>query len=288
MSRMILRAEVLLEALPYLQAFQGKTLVIKYGGAAMEKADLKERFARDVLLLRLVGIRPVIVHGGGPQIGALMKRLGKEPHFVGGMRVTDPETMEIVEMVLGGKINKEIVGLINVHGAHAVGLSGKDGNLLRARKRLHRMPDGSTVDIGLVGDVETVNADMIRLLVEAGHIPVIAPIGVGTKGETYNINADLVAGDVAAALRAEKLIHLTDVQGIKGEDGAHISRLTKREAERLIKANVIDGGMLPKVESSLKAIEGGAAKAHIIDGRVPHAVLLEVFTHEGIGTEIVF
>jgi acetylglutamate kinase len=254
----------------------------------MEKADLKERFARDVLLLRLVGIRPVIVHGGGPQIGALMKRLGKEPHFVGGMRVTDPETMEIVEMVLGGKINKEIVGLINVHGAHAVGLSGKDGNLLRARKRLHRMPDGSTVDIGLVGDVETVNADMIRLLVEAGHIPVIAPIGVGTKGETYNINADLVAGDVAAALRAEKLIHLTDVQGIKGEDGAHISRLTKREAERLIKANVIDGGMLPKVESSLKAIEGGAAKAHIIDGRVPHAVLLEVFTHEGIGTEIVF
>jgi acetylglutamate kinase len=288
MSRMILRAEVLLEALPYLQAFQGKTLVIKYGGAAMEKADLKEQFARDVLLLRLVGIRPVIVHGGGPQIGALMKRLGKEPHFVGGMRVTDPETMEIVEMVLGGKINKEIVGLINVHGAHAVGLSGKDGNLLRARKRLHRMPDGSTVDIGLVGDVETVNADMIRLLVEAGHIPVIAPIGVGTKGETYNINADLVAGDVAAALRAEKLIHLTDVQGIKGEDGAHISRLTKREAERLIKANVIDGGMLPKVESSLKAIEGGAAKAHIIDGRVPHAVLLEVFTHEGIGTEIVF
>jgi acetylglutamate kinase len=288
MSRMILRAEVLLEALPYLQAFQGKTLVIKYGGAAMEKADLKERFARDVLLLRLVGIRPVIVHGGGPQIGALMKRLGKEPHFVGGMRVTDAETMEIVEMVLGGKINKEIVGLINVHGAHAVGLSGKDGNLLRARKRLHRMPDGSTVDIGLVGDVETVNADMIRLLVEAGHIPVIAPIGVGTKGETYNINADLVAGDVAAALRAEKLIHLTDVQGIKGEDGAHISRLTKREAERLIKANVIDGGMLPKVESSLKAIEGGAAKAHIIDGRVPHAVLLEVFTHEGIGTEIVF
>jgi acetylglutamate kinase len=288
MSRMILRAEVLLEALPYLQAFQGKTLVIKYGGAAMEKADLKEQFARDVLLLRLVGIRPVIVHGGGPQIGALMKRLGKEPHFVGGMRVTDAETMEIVEMVLGGKINKEIVGLINVHGAHAVGLSGKDGNLLRARKRLHRMPDGSTVDIGLVGDVETVNADMIRLLVEAGHIPVIAPIGVGTKGETYNINADLVAGDVAAALRAEKLIHLTDVQGIKGEDGAHISRLTKREAERLIKANVIDGGMLPKVESSLKAIEGGAAKAHIIDGRVPHAVLLEVFTHEGIGTEIVF
>jgi len=288
MDRMIQRAEVLLEALPYLQAFQGKTLVIKYGGAAMEKADLKEQFARDVLLLRLIGIRPVIVHGGGPQIGALMKRLGKEPHFVGGMRVTDPETMEIVEMMLGGKINKEIVSLINVHGDHAVGLSGKDGNLLRARRRMHKMPDGSTVDLGLVGDVEAVNGDMIRLLVGAGHIPVIAPIGVGAQGETYNINADLVAGDVAAALRAEKLIHLTDVQGINGEDGKLISRLTKREAERLIKSNVIDGGMLPKVESSLKALEGGAAKAHIIDGRIPHAVLLEVFTHEGIGTEIVF
>jgi len=285
---MILRAEVLLEALPYLQAFQGRTLVIKYGGAAMEKADLKEQFARDVLLLRLIGIRPVIVHGGGPQIGALMKRLGKEPHFVGGMRVTDPETMEIVEMMLGGKINKEIVGLINMHGAHAVGLSGKDGNLLRARRRLHRMPDGSAVDIGLVGEVETVNGDMIRLLVEAGFIPVIAPIGVGAEGETYNINADLVAGDVAAALRAEKLIHLTDVQGINGQDGKLISRLTRREAERLIESGVIDGGMLPKVESSLKAIQGGAAKAHIIDGRIAHAVLLEVFTHEGIGTEIVF
>ena len=288
MDRMILRAEVLLEALPYLQAFQGRTLVIKYGGAAMEKADLKEQFARDVLLLRLIGIRPVIVHGGGPQIGALMKRLGKEPHFVGGMRVTDPETMEIVEMMLGGKINKEIVGLINMHGAHAVGLSGKDGNLLRARRRLHRMPDGRVVDIGLVGEVETVNGDMIRLLVEAGLIPVIAPIGVGAEGETYNINADLVAGDVAAALRAEKLIHLTDVQGINGQDGKLISRLTKREAERLIESGVIEGGMLPKVESSLKAIEGGAAKAHIIDGRIAHAVLLEVFTHEGIGTEIVF
>jgi acetylglutamate kinase len=285
---MILRAEVLLEALPYLQVFQGKTLVIKYGGAAMEKADLKEQFARDVLLLRLIGIRPVIVHGGGPQIGALMKRLGKEPEFVGGMRVTDTETVEIAEMVLVGKINKEIVALINVHGGRAVGLSGKDGNLLRARKRLHRLPDGTTVDIGFVGEVETVNTDVIRLLEENGLIPVIAPIGVGAQGETYNINADLVAGDVASALRAEKLIHLTDVQGIKGEDGALISRLTKREAERLIKSNVIDGGMLPKVESALKAIEGGAAKAHIIDGRVPHAVLLEVFTHEGIGTEIVF
>ena len=288
MQPMIHRAEVLLEALPYLQSFQGKTLVIKYGGSAMEKADLKEQFARDVLLLRLIGIRPVIVHGGGPQIGALMKKLGKEPHFVGGMRVTDPETMELVEMVLVGKLNKEIVGLINVHGGRAVGLSGKDGNLLRARKRLHRMPDGSSVDIGLVGEVETVNADMIRLLEDNGLIPVIAPVGVGAQGESYNVNADLVAGEVAAALRAEKLIHLTDVRGINGEDGRLVSRLSKRDAERLIKANVIEGGMLPKVESALRALEGGAAKSHIIDGRIPHAVLLEVFTHEGIGTEIVF
>jgi acetylglutamate kinase len=284
---MVQRAEVLIEALPYIRAFQGKTLVIKYGGAAMEQADLKEQFAKDVLLLRLVGIRPVIVHGGGPQIGALMKRLGKEPRFVGGMRVTDEETVQIVEMVLVGKINKEIVGLINLHGGRAVGLSGKDASLLRARKRLHRMPDGTAVDIGLVGEVEAVNPEPIRLLEENGFIPVIAPVGVGESGETYNINADLVAGDVAAALFAEKLIHLTDVTGINGEDGRLVSTLTKRDAERLIKAGVIDGGMLPKVESSLRALTGGAQKAHIIDGRVPHAILLEVLTKEGIGTEIV-
>jgi acetylglutamate kinase len=284
---MVQRAEVLIEALPYIRAFQGKTLVIKYGGAAMEQADLKEQFAKDVLLLRLVGIRPVIVHGGGPQIGALMKRLGKEPRFVGGMRVTDEETVQIVEMVLVGKINKEIVGLINLHGGRAVGLSGKDASLLRARKRLHRMPDGTSVDIGLVGEVEAVNPEPIRLLEENGFIPVIAPVGVGESGETYNINADLVAGDVAAALFAEKLIHLTDVSGINGEDGRLVSTLTKRDAERLIKAGVIDGGMLPKVESSLRALSGGAQKAHIIDGRVPHAILLEVLTKEGIGTEIV-
>jgi acetylglutamate kinase len=281
------RAEILMEALPYIRAFWGKTLVIKYGGAAMEQAALKEQFAKDVLLLRLVGIRPVIVHGGGPQIGALMKRLGKEPRFVGGMRVTDEETIEIVEMVLVGKINKEIVGLINHHGGRAVGLSGKDGSLIRARKRLHRGNDGELVDIGLVGEVERVDPAPIGLLEENGFIPVIAPVGVGAGGETYNINADLVAGDIAAALGAEKLIHLTDVQGIKGEDGQHVSTLTKREAERLIKAGVIDGGMLPKVESSLRALAGGAQKAHIIDGRVPHAILLEVLTKEGIGTEIV-
>jgi acetylglutamate kinase len=281
------RAEMLIEALPYIRAFQGKTLVIKYGGAAMEQANLKEQFAKDVVLLRLVGIRPVIVHGGGPQIGALMKRLGKEPRFVGGMRVTDEETVEIVEMVLVGKINKEIVGLVDLHGGRAVGLSGKDAGLLRAHRRLHRMPDGSSVDLGLVGEVEAVNPEPIRLLEEGGFIPVIAPVGVGAAGETYNINADLVAGDVAAALGAEKLIHLTDVTGIKGEDGRLISTLTKREAERLIKSGVIDGGMLPKVESSLRALTGGAQKAHIIDGRVPHAILLELLTKEGIGTEIV-
>jgi acetylglutamate kinase len=284
---LVQRAELLIEALPYIRAFQGKTLVIKYGGAAMDQTDLKAQFAKDVLLLRLVGMRPVIVHGGGPQIGALLKRLGKESTFVGGMRVTDAETVQVVEMVLVGKINKEIVGLINLHGGRAVGLSGKDASLLRARKRLHRMPDGSQVDIGLVGEVEAVDPEPIRLLEEGGFIPVIAPVGVGADGETYNINADLVAGDVAAALRAEKLIHLTDVTGINGEDGRLISTLTKREAERLIKAGVIDGGMLPKVESSLRALTGGAQKAHIIDGRVPHAILLELLTKEGIGTEIV-
>src|SRR5882724_9064054 len=206
---LVQRAEVLIEALPYIRAFQGKTLVIKYGGAAMEQADLKEQFAKDVLLLRLVGIRPVIVHGGGPQISALMKQLSKEPKFVGGMRVTDEETVEIVEMVLVGKINKEIVGLNNHHGGRAVGLSGKDGTLLLARRRLHRLENGTAVDIGLVGEVERVNADPIRLLEERGYIPVIAPVGVGGGGETYNINADLVAGEIAAALGAEKLIHLT-------------------------------------------------------------------------------
>ncbi len=281
------RAEILLEALPYIRQFRGKTVVIKYGGAAMEEADLKAPFALDVILLRLVGINPVIVHGGGPQIGALMKRLGKEPRFVGGMRVTDEETMEIVEMVLVGRINKEIVGLINHHGGRAVGLSGKDAGLIRARRRPHRLPNGDEVDIGLVGEVEAVDPEPIRLLEEHGFIPVIAPVGVGPDGESYNINADLVAGEVAAALRAEKLIHLTDVQGILDEQGRLQSTLSGRDAERLVKAGVIAGGMLPKVESSLRALQGGATKAHIIDGRQPHAILLELFTREGIGTEIV-
>ena len=279
--------EVLLEALPYIREFRGKSVVIKYGGSAMESDELKESFALDVVLLHLVGINPVIVHGGGPQIGALMKKLGKQPAFVGGMRVTDAETMEIVEMVLVGKINKEIVGLINLHGGRAVGLSGKDGNLLRARKRLHRTATGDSVDIGLVGEVEAVGVEAIRLLEERAFVPVIAPVGVGSRGETYNINADLVAGEVAAALGAEKLIHLTDVQGIKDTDGRLISTLSRKEAERLVQTGVIDGGMLPKVESALRALEGGTSKAHIIDGRVPHAILLELFTREGVGTEIV-
>jgi len=281
------RAEILLEALPYIREFRGKTVVIKYGGAAMEQADLKEPFALDVILLRLVGINPVIVHGGGPQIGALMKRLGKEPRFLGGMRVTDEETMEIVEMVLVGRINKEIVALINHHGGRAVGLSGKDANLIRARRRLHRTAEGEAVDLGLVGEVEAVNPEPIRLLEEHGFIPVIAPVGVGAGGETYNINADLVAGEVAAALGAEKLIHLTDVPGIRDASGRLISTLARKDAVGLVEAGVIEGGMLPKVESALRALEGGTAKAHIIDGRVPHAILLELFTREGIGTEIV-
>jgi acetylglutamate kinase len=279
--------EILLEALPYIREFRGKSVVIKYGGSAMESDELKESFALDVVLLHLVGINPVIVHGGGPQIGALMKKLGKEPAFVGGMRVTDVETMEIVEMVLVGKINKEIVGLINHHGGRAVGLSGKDGDLLRARKRLHRTATGDSVDIGLVGEVEAVNVEAIQLLEERAFVPVIAPVGVGSRGETYNINADLVAGEVAAALGAEKLIHLTDVRGIKDPDGRLISTLSRKEAERLMQTGVIDGGMLPKVESALRALEGGTVKAHIIDGRVAHAILLELFTREGVGTEIV-
>ena len=281
------RAEILMEALPYIQEFQGKTVVVKYGGAAMEQADLKDSFARDVILLRCVGINPVIVHGGGPQIGALMKRLGKEPQFVGGMRVTDAETVDIVEMVLVGKINKEIVALINLHGGKAVGLSGKDGDLIRARRRRHRLPSGETVDIGLVGEVEAINPAAISLLERSGFVPVIAPVAGGAAGETYNINADLVAGDIAAALTAEKLVHLTDVQGILDSEGKLVSTLARKDAERLVQDGVIDGGMLPKVESSLRALEGGIAKAHIIDGSQPHAILLELFTREGIGTEIV-
>ena len=281
------RAEILLEALPYIRTFWGRTLVIKYGGAAMEAPHLKTSFALDVVLLKYVGMHPVIVHGGGPEISATMKRLGKEPRFVDGMRVTDAETMEIVEMVLVGRINKEIVSLINQNGGRAVGLSGKDGNLLVARKRSHTNLQGQEIDIGLVGEIEAVNPQLIHLLVGEGFIPVIAPVAGGLDGQTYNVNADLVAGEVAAALKAEKLIHLTDVQGIDGASGVLLSTLSRSEAERLIVQGVIEGGMLPKVESALAALKGGVAKAHIIDGRLAHALLLEIFTKEGIGTEIV-
>jgi acetylglutamate kinase len=286
-EKLIEKAGILMEALPFIRAFWGKTFVIKYGGAAMEAPHLTESFAKDVILLRYVGMNPVIVHGGGPQIDALMKRLGKKPQRVAGMRVTDEETMEIVEMVLVGKINPEIVALINHHGGRALGLSGKDASLIRARKMTHKTPGGDTVDIGLVGEVEEINPEPILLLAERGYIPVIAPVGVGAAGETYNINADLVAGEVAAALRAEKLIHLTDVEGIKGRGGGLISTLSQADARRLVGEGVIEGGMLPKVESALRALGGGTAKAHILDGRVPHVILLEIFTREGIGTEIV-
>jgi acetylglutamate kinase len=271
------KAEVLLEALPYLRRFFGKTIVIKYGGHAMANDELKESFAQDVVLLKYVGMNPVIVHGGGPQIDDMLEKLGIRSRFVRGMRVTDSATMEIAEMVLVGSINKEIVGLVNRHGGHAVGLSGKDGELIVARKmHLPGAPKNSPEhDIGLVGEVVGVNPKVIESL------------GVGLEGETYNINADLVAGKVAQALQAEKLILLTDVEGIKHKDGVLASTLSGDEALAMIANGVISSGMIPKVECCLDALKGGVAKTHIIDGRVRHAVLLEIFTTEGVGTEVV-
>jgi acetylglutamate kinase len=285
------RAQVLMEALPYIRAFYGKRLVVKYGGHAMVKDNLKRSFALDVVLMKYIGMNPVIVHGGGPQIGELMEKLGKVPHFVQGMRVTDAETMDIVEMVLGGKINKEIVGLINQHGGRAIGLSGKDGGLIKASRLKIRRPgsgeDSPLIDIGLVGKVDAINSHVIEVLDSSGYIPIIAPVGVGEGGEPYNINADLVAGEVAAALKAEKLIMLTDVEGILDEHKSLISSLKRADVPKLIEQEVISEGMLPKVEACLTALEGGVRKAHIIDGRQDHALLLEVFTNRGIGTEIV-
>lgn len=278
------KSRTLIEVLPYIRRFYGKTMVLKYGGSAMAEANLREAFAMDVVLMRYVGIKPVVVHGGGPQIGDLLAKLGKESVFVGGMRVTDPETMEVVEMVLG-KINKDIVSLINRYGARAVGVSGKDGGLLRAKKL--RLPDHEDVDLGLVGEVERVAVEVIEVLQEGDFVPVIAPVGVGEDGGTYNINADLVAGAVAAALRAEKLLLLTDVAGVLDEGGELIPTLTMEEARQLVEQGVAQGGMVPKLECCLMALEGGVKKAHIVDGRVPHAVLLEVFTDKGIGTEII-
>ena len=293
MERLIEKAKVLIEALPYIRAFSGKTVVIKFGGKAMVDVALKNSFAQDVTLMKYVGINPVIVHGGGPQINVMLKKLGREPKFVKGVRVTDASTMEIVERVLGGMINKEIVALINRHGGRAVGLTGKDGRLIQARRiKSRRGSSGSStvtedfVDMGLVGEVEHVNPQVIRNLDQDRFIPVIAPIGADTEGQTYNINADWVAEAMAAALRAEKLLLMTDVKGILNERGRLLPTLARKEAARLIKRNIIKDGMLPKVSAALSAVEGGVNKAHIIDGRVAHALLLEIFTDKGVGTEI--
>ncbi|MBI2370927.1 MAG: acetylglutamate kinase [Deltaproteobacteria bacterium] len=285
------KAQVLIEALPYIREFSERTVVIKYGGAAMVDEELKRNFALDMVLLKYVGVKPVIVHGGGPQISRMLKRVGKEPSFVEGLRVTDLETMDIVEMVLVGKVNKEIVALINHSGGKAVGLSGKDGGLLLARKlNLARAreegEEPELIDIGMVGEVEAVNADLIETLDRDKFIPVIAPVGVGKQGETYNLNADTVAGALAAALRAEKLILLTDVPGVLDGQKALISSLDADTARRLMDEGVITGGMLPKVQCCLEALQNGVAKAHVIDGRVRHAVLLEIFTDTGIGTQL--
>ena len=271
------KADVLLEALPYIRRFSGKVMVIKYGGHAMEDEELKDSFAQDVALLKYVGMHPVIVHGGGPQIDAALQKAGIVSRFVRGLRVTDAPTMDIVEMVLVGKINKEIVTLLNRHGASAVGLSGKDGELVVSRKR--RAPD-----LGLVGEVVGVNARVIEAL--QGFIPVIAPVAADTEGVTYNINADVVAGKVAEALRAEKLILLTDVEGVKGRDGTLLDTLPADVAADLIRDGTIAGGMIPKVECCLEAIRGGVKQAHVVDGRVRHALLLEILTSRGVGTEI--
>uniref|UniRef100_A0A7V4G6F6 Acetylglutamate kinase n=1 Tax=Desulfobacca acetoxidans TaxID=60893 RepID=A0A7V4G6F6_9BACT len=287
----IAKAEVLLEALPYLRRFQGQTLVIKYGGAAQQEPELKRGFAQDVTLLQYLGIHVVVVHGGGPQIGTYLKQLNIPTRFVEGLRVTDAPTMDVVEMVLAGKINKEIVNLINTAGGRAVGLSGKDGGLLLAQKLEYYRPredePPEIIDIGLVGEVTRVNVDLIRTLQAQHFIPVIAPVGVGESGETYNINADSVAGAVAGALKAAKLILLTDVPGVLQEDGTLISSLTRREAVTLIETGAAKGGMIPKLKCCLEALEEGVAKAHILDGRVPHVLLLEIFTDHGVGTEIV-
>jgi acetylglutamate kinase len=280
-KELLQKAQILIEALPYIRRFYGKTMVIKYGGGAMAKGPEEKALAEDIVLMWYVGIKPILVHGGGPQIGDLLKRLGKKSSFIQGMRVTDEETMEVVEMVLN-KINKDLVYLINRYGGKAVGLSGKDARLLRARKLIH-----GEFDLGLVGEVQEVNVELLEALQKEGFIPVIAPIGVGEDGTPYNINADMVAGAVAGALRAEKLILLTDVPGISDEEGNLIQSLRSERAEELIQKGVIQGGMIPKVRCCLEALNLGVSKAHIIDGTLPHALLLEVFTDKGIGTEIV-
>ena len=284
-------ARVLTEALPYIQRFHGKTIVIKYGGNAMVDSDLKRAFARDVVLLKLVGINPVVVHGGGPQISQLLERIGKKSEFINGMRVTDRETMDVVEMVLGGLVNKEIVNLINSHGGRAVGLSGKDGAMIRARRMTVERTDPSArepeiMDLGHVGDVAQVDPRVVRTLDENQFIPVIAPIGVGEDGHTYNINADTVAGKLAITLGAEKLILLTNTTGVLDRNGVLLTGLSPADVEGYIADGTISGGMMPKIRCALDAVGSGVRGAHIIDGRVLHAVLLEIFTDSGIGTLI--
>ena len=280
-------ARVLTEALPYIQRFAGKTIVIKYGGNAMTDEKLKSGFARDIVLMKLVGINPVIVHGGGPQIGQLLEKLGKETQFVNGMRVTDRETMRVVEMVLGGLVNKEIVNLINQHGGNAIGLTGKDGGLIKAKKLItHNAEDKSEIDIGQVGEVASIHVSVVNMLVSGDFIPVVAPIGVGDDGQAYNINADLVAGKLASVMGAEKLILLTNTPGLLDKNDQTVSDLDIGQVDSLIADGIIYGGMLPKIGCAVDAVKNGVQAAHIIDGRVEHAVMLELFTDEGIGTLI--
>ncbi|HNB02603.1 MAG TPA: acetylglutamate kinase [Nitrosomonas sp.] len=282
------KAKTLAEALPYIQRFHGKTIVIKYGGNAMTEEDLKRGFARDVVLLKLVGLNPVVVHGGGPQIDQMLKRVGKEGVFVQGMRVTDAETMDVVEMVLGGLVNKDIVNLINRHGGRAVGLTGKDGSFIRAKKMLIEDKEkvGEWINIGQVGEIESIDPALIALLDTRDFIPVIAPIGVGEDGQSYNINADLVAGKLAEVLKAEKLILLTNTPGVLDKNGNLLTGLTTKRVDELFADGTISGGMLPKISSALDAVRNGVRSCHIIDGRVPHALLLEILTDEGVGTLI--
>ncbi|MBE3597367.1 MAG: acetylglutamate kinase [Limnochordaceae bacterium] len=290
MEQTIQKASVLVESLPYIRTFFGKTFVIKYGGSAMPDQDVQRDIALDVILLRYVGVKPVLVHGGGPAITETMRAVGREPQFVNGRRVTDAETMRIVRMVMMGIINTDIVSTINRFGGKAVGLSGHDGNLIVARKRLERAPTGETVDLGFVGDVERIHPELVQELAENGYIPVVAPIGAGYQGESYNINADSVAGELAAALRADKLIILTDVEGILEEPGnpaSLISALQVQRARRMMEEGSIAGGMVPKVEACIRALEAGVPRTHIIDGRVSHSLLLEIFTDRGIGTMVV-
>ncbi|AOZ50364.1 MULTISPECIES: acetylglutamate kinase [Chromobacteriaceae] len=280
------KANILAEALPYIRQFAGKTIVIKYGGNAMTDEALKEGFAKDVVLLKLVGMNPVVVHGGGPQINDLLARVGKQGEFVQGMRVTDAETMEVVEMVLGGLVNKEIVSLINKHGGKAVGLTGKDGHFIRARKLFLKTDGDEAVDIGQVGEIESIDPSLVSLLDSQDFIPVVAPIGVGVDGEAYNINADLVAGKLAETLKAEKLVLMTNTPGVLDKQGQLLTGLTAQRIDELFADGTISGGMLPKISSALDAAKNGVQAVHIIDGRVKHALLLEILTAAGVGTMI--